>query len=189
VKSAYPCEATKSHCGDRLALAVSLPNTQSWMIYCRTCGEALERQRELTSPPYLGTRISANGIRSVRWFRNHRNAQGAEFVIDLHGARYDEWDPQNPPPVVFDFEVACADRCDACGQIGDVELHHWAPRAIFGVLSDAWPTSLLCVECHRKWHVVMTPNEGKEARQRRSKRFATAFGYDQAFVGLDEVGQ
>ena len=42
-------------------------------------------------------------------------------------------------------------HCEKCGHSG-AEIHHWAPRHIFGKDSDTWPTSPLCVRCHREWH-------------------------------------
>jgi hypothetical protein len=45
---------------------------------------------------------------------------------------------QNPP-------------CVVCGRWG-TELHHWAPRHIFGDQADHWPTAWLCKECHAYWH-------------------------------------
>lgn len=42
----------------------------------------------------------------------------------------------------------CCERCGA----ESAEIHHWAPRHIFGKEADAWPTSPLCVRCHREWH-------------------------------------
>lgn len=51
----------------------------------------------------------------------------------------DDQRTQNPP-------------CQVCGAWG-TELHHWAPRAIFGVCEcDHWPTAWLCVPCHAEWH-------------------------------------
>jgi hypothetical protein len=45
-------------------------------------------------------------------------------------------------------------ECERCGDLTAVERHHWAPAALFEDSYD-WPTSLLCVECHRHWHEVM----------------------------------
>ena len=39
--------------------------------------------------------------------------------------------------------------CEVCGAVG-AERHHWAPGYLFGPESDRWPTSLLCVPCHRR---------------------------------------
>ncbi len=41
--------------------------------------------------------------------------------------------------------------CERCGGGDGVELHHWAPQSLFRDPWD-WPTSHLCVSCHREWH-------------------------------------
>lgn len=41
--------------------------------------------------------------------------------------------------------------CVVCGGWG-TQLHHWAPRGIFGDEADCWPTSYLCRPCHKLWH-------------------------------------
>lgn len=48
--------------------------------------------------------------------------------------------------------------CERCGAHGDVEEHHWAPKHLFGFdEAEEWPTALLCLPCHRRWHQVVTP--------------------------------
>jgi len=49
--------------------------------------------------------------------------------------------------------------CARCGAFNGVERQHWAPQAIF---DDAWswPTSWLCVGCHRLWHQAMRDAKG-----------------------------
>jgi hypothetical protein len=58
--------------------------------------------------------------------------------------------------------IPCEDkpRCDVCDADG-AERHHFAPRALFGADADRWPTALLCVPCHRKWHSIVTPGMRK----------------------------
>src|SRR5574343_876621 len=46
-----------------------------------------------------------------------------------------------------------SNRCAKCGNRG-TELHHWAPRAIFGTDADNWPTDYLCKDCHDHWQRV-----------------------------------
>jgi hypothetical protein len=53
-------------------------------------------------------------------------------------------------PVVRDSsnEVACA----VCDQPG-AELHHFAPKHIFGAAeAERWPLAYLCFEHHGEWH-------------------------------------
>ncbi len=48
------------------------------------------------------------------------------------------------------------EHCEVCSDLG-AEEHHWAPRYLFGDESGQWPTSLLCVPCHIRWHSIVTP--------------------------------
>lgn len=47
--------------------------------------------------------------------------------------------------------------CAACGRVGAREVHHWAPRHLFGDEADRWPTADLCRTCHAEWHRRVTP--------------------------------
>jgi hypothetical protein len=63
------------------------------------------------------------------------------FRDNRHPSPYDHmWSDHTPP------------TCERCGH-PEVELHHWAPRALFDD-ADKWPTAHLCRTCHRRWHVV-----------------------------------
>lgn len=45
--------------------------------------------------------------------------------------------------------------CAVCGEPA-TELHHWAPRAIFGKQeAERWPRSWLCAGHHEQWHIGM----------------------------------
>ena len=49
-------------------------------------------------------------------------------------------------------------RCVVCGARG-AEMHHWAPRAIFGKDEcEQWPKDFLCKSCHDLWHLKVTPS-------------------------------
>jgi hypothetical protein len=52
--------------------------------------------------------------------------------------------------------IAPHNRCARCGA-RDVELHHWAPRAMFGEEADRWPQDYLCHDHHAEWHRTVTP--------------------------------
>jgi predicted HNH restriction endonuclease len=52
--------------------------------------------------------------------------------------------PERPGP--------STDRCAVCGTDGPVEVHHFAPIALFGAEADAWPVADLCAQCHDRWH-------------------------------------
>jgi hypothetical protein len=45
---------------------------------------------------------------------------------------------------------------------GNIEIHHWAPRALFKD-ADMWPVAYLCRECHSRWHQAM--KVGKETQE------------------------
>lgn len=45
--------------------------------------------------------------------------------------------------------------CTVCTAIGPLELHHLAPRNVFGDEAEAWPTVQVCGECHTFWHQRM----------------------------------
>lgn len=48
-------------------------------------------------------------------------------------------------------------RCVVCGS-RDCELHHWAPKFLFGPdVANKWPKDYLCKSCHDLWHETVTP--------------------------------
>lgn len=51
-------------------------------------------------------------------------------------------------------------KCEVCGT-GGAQVHHWAPRHLFGEEAFNWPTSLLCQTCHTRWHQIVTPSMGQ----------------------------
>ncbi len=47
-------------------------------------------------------------------------------------------------------------QCQVCGDGGRLERHHLAPVAVFGDdEAERWPTVMVCVPCHRRWHSLM----------------------------------
>lgn len=55
-------------------------------------------------------------------------------------------------------------RCVVRGcEAEDVELHHFAPRAIFGADAESWPQGYLCVRHHREWGERVTPQLNRRA--------------------------
>lgn len=42
-----------------------------------------------------------------------------------------------------------------CGSVVLLELHHLAPRAVFGPECESWPTVEVCHPCHKRWHALM----------------------------------
>lgn len=68
------------------------------------------------------------------------------------------WTPKatiDPTAIATMPEIpALRDRCTVCGRIAVLELHHFAPVALFAD-ADQWPTAKLCLPCHRRWHSTM----------------------------------
>ena len=58
------------------------------------------------------------------------------------------------PPVLLDDRLT-RPPCIRCGAFG-TQLHHFAPRAIFGAEeAELWPSAWLCPDCHDYWHRMM----------------------------------
>jgi hypothetical protein len=38
----------------------------------------------------------------------------------------------------------------------DIQLHHWAPKCLFGDEAELWPKSYLCRDHHNMWHTGIT---------------------------------
>lgn len=61
-------------------------------------------------------------------------------------------DPYWDVPILEDRSRVEWEVCERCGCTDTpTELHHWAPHSLFDDPND-WPTSVLCVNCHREWH-------------------------------------
>ena len=53
--------------------------------------------------------------------------------------------------------VAFYRLCQRCREFGMCEVHHFAPRKLFGEACEAWPVAYLCKACHDAWHTTVTP--------------------------------
>ena len=83
-----------------------------------------------------------------------------------------EWDDEGNPVsfVILRDDGYENPPCRICGAFG-TELHHWAPKAIFGALeAEHWPTDYLCADCHSHWHQRMAQATSHEARDTTSQR-------------------
>ena len=60
-----------------------------------------------------------------------------------------------------------ARACARCGATNGVELHHWAPAAVFKDFYR-WPTAWLCPACHTEWHDKMSATPWAHARRFRT---------------------
>ncbi len=91
--------------------------------------------------------IGANG-KSFAWERCaacQKNMNGVGVWLPHLGRDVDTL------PVANDYSDTYCAVCSAKG----AELHHWAPKALFGAESDLWPTAMLCPNCHERWHQVV----------------------------------
>ena len=100
----------------------------------------------------LSRSIKSNGTEQVGWFckacRHWGTAKtGGNWI--RHALLTEHGVDIRTLPIVNAAELS---PCERCGSPG-VELHHWAPRHIFGENeADRWPTSYLCIPCHTEWH-------------------------------------
>jgi hypothetical protein len=62
-------------------------------------------------------------------------------------------DPGVPYGVEAIFTLMGPGLCARCGAPAE-HVHHWAPRELFED-AEQWPTSELCGDCHRLWHMTI----------------------------------
>ena len=75
-------------------------------------------------------------------------------------------DPAHDLDTIVDrrgYVAICSVR--GCGS-DDVELNHFAPRAIFREEADDWPTAYLCRKHHQEWGQRVTPSLNPPPRPR-----------------------
>jgi hypothetical protein len=126
---------------------------------CTRCGNVSCAAPTPGSLPELGVLITSNGTRQVR---NWCPACGHYITVKSKGHNIDDL------PVIQDNRAGCCDgggcptcvdtECDHCGSRRHLQIHHWAPYALFGAEANEWPTSWLCQPCHSRWHSTVTPN-------------------------------
>lgn len=102
----------------------------------------------------LGVRVAHNGSAQVVWRCpdcSFLSSPIPHHVISARGVQIASL------PVVEDyrgmFGRCCVKGCDST----DVELNHFAPRAIFRDQADDWPTGYLCRRHHAEWGERVTP--------------------------------
>src|SRR3990167_10649997 len=94
--------------------------------------------------------------RNGAWHVGYRCFTCDRWVL-ANGKRFhpqDGWDLDVLPVVRFGER----DLCEHCGKRRHCEVHHYAPRALFGNDADQWPTGWLCVGddgCPELWHRVI----------------------------------
>lgn len=65
-------------------------------------------------------------------------------------------------PLLADYS-AHAPKCEVCGSGNGTELHHFAPRHIFGpVTAERYSQAYLCRDCHTDWHVGIASHNVSE---------------------------
>lgn len=107
----------------------------------------------------LHVQIFANGSENFLWVCsvcNRRNPAGdSAFYIPKEKVKgFLSKEQIEALPVIMPFIYT---RCARCGN-RTTELHHWAPKAIFGKDEcERWPMDYLCVDCHAQWHRQVTP--------------------------------
>lgn len=58
---------------------------------------------------------------------------------------------------IYNEEDGINIECEVCKK-PEAELHHFAPKHLFGKEATKWPTAYLCRQCHQRWHDLVTPN-------------------------------
>lgn len=53
--------------------------------------------------------------------------------------------------------------CTVCGVPAKLELHHLAPREMFGDECERWPQVRVCRRCHECWHNVVNLYQERKA--------------------------
>lgn len=121
------------------------------VMKCKSCGT--------TSTVTLVRNIGTTGASYVYWECQvcGNNAMGAAH-----------WLPHEPIKNfgidILTIPIKRDDRtevCAVCGVLG-AQLHHWAPRHIFGdEVAEMWPKNYLCQTHHTFWHQMVTPEMSK----------------------------
>src|SRR5574340_592934 len=112
---------------------------------CQKCGQVRHVK--------LVRNITVNGTSQIYWLcMAHNGAAGHTITHDkvkAAGINIDEL------PVIENY--SSQEQCIVCGAVG-AELHHWAPKHLFGDTAEAYPKSYLCHHHHMLWHDLVTPD-------------------------------
>lgn len=117
----------------------------------------------INTPWTLHRKITVSGSETFAWVCdrcNRFNPNGApQFWIPKDTIR--AYLTQEQIDVLPLLPADCSVRCVRCGS-RTAELHHWAPKAIFGDKEcEYWPKDYLCKTCHDAWHKLVTPQLNK----------------------------
>lgn len=118
-------------------------NSYGGRLWCRFCRDMIWCGHQHTIHGHM---IKRDGVK-----------QGKRWCVQC-GATFDTRREDGRGPVLF-YDLrqdGAVEPCARCESAAGTQLHHWAPRAIFGAReADRWPTSNLCPACHSLWHRLM----------------------------------
>lgn len=124
--------------------------------HCEKCG--------LDEPVELVRTLASNGASLVYWEcqQHHGNIRPAAWIA--HKKLLDKNIDIEDLPIVENYEND--HECVVCHKKG-CELHHFAPRYIFGAEeAEKWPKEYLCRDHHSQWHDLVTPNMSMNRREK-----------------------
>jgi len=114
---------------------------------------------KVTREAVLYLRIIASGAETFVWRCTQCNRQNPfgtnqPFISKETIRKYLTEEEIAALPVIM---PDATNRCVRCGG-RTAEMHHWAPRKIFGDKEcEQWPKDWLCTTCHKVWHKIVTP--------------------------------
>jgi hypothetical protein len=106
--------------------------------------------------------LGQNGARKFTWVCKSCNRQGCfgdPFYIPNEKVL-----GHLTPEQIESLPIIMPDASNRCVRCGDreSELHHWAPKEIFGKdEAEGWPKDYLCVPCHLQWHDTINSHRNK----------------------------
>jgi len=117
-------------------------------LWCRFCRELIACNHPVKIHGYNirrdGTKLGKHWCTTCGQTEDARRGIGCGPVLFCDNRQYESIAP-----------------CERCGTAEGTQVHHWAPRAIFGYIeSDRWPTANLCPSCHSLWHRLMREAAG-----------------------------
>ena len=120
-----------------------------------TCPFLCHTHREINDQLKNGRPGARGGM--VYPFTNRDRALGWSAYLPISVVR------KRPPHERGGASFGQPGECCVCGGDVRVQLHHFAPRALFEDADD-WPQAYLCIECHMRWHVTLkTPHGNRRA--------------------------
>lgn len=114
---------------------------------CERCGQMRNAR--------LSRNIIANGTSQVYWYciTGKHPIKKNGYYIPHEKIKSIHIDVNNLPVIE---NYSDSELCAVC-QSPYAELHHTAPRHLFGDDCEAWPKYYLCPTHHAHWHKLVTP--------------------------------